>query len=315
MTRRLFLIGACCAAIALGAFAARDSVYSLYSLLLANWNSDLREGFVSYRHLVRQLNPEELAASSKIIQADGPYRLWRSRIGDFWMTQDDDIRVLAEMAAIIEGNTYQYRGRGVQPGDVVIDCGAHLGSFVRRSLQSGASLVVAIEPSSQKIECLRRTFGAEIAAGKVRLVQLAIWNADDELWLAGSPTLTNTLTRTDRPPGRDGEWVDVTTLDKIVAAQQLERVDFVKMDIEGAEVKALEGSKETIRRFRPFLAIAVEHTDDLAQNARNVIRAVDGFHLGYQHGFGRYGKPRKRTAYTPWEIFFFVETAAPSAAH
>ena len=55
----------------------------------------------------------------------------------------------------------------VRPGDVVLDCGANIGVFVRESLDAGAKTVVAIEPAPENIECLRRNFKDEIAAGRV----------------------------------------------------------------------------------------------------------------------------------------------------
>ena len=56
--------------------------------------------------------------------------------------------------------------------------------------------------------------------------------------------------------------VPLTTIDKLVAELKLPRVDFIKMDIEGAEVPALAGAHETIARFKPRLAIATEHKPD-----------------------------------------------------
>ncbi|MEM3713876.1 MAG: FkbM family methyltransferase [Nitrososphaeria archaeon] len=45
------------------------------------------------------------------------------------------------------------------------------------------------------------------------------------------------------------EKVKVMTIDKFVQDQKLDRVDFIKMDIEGAELDALKGGQETIKRF------------------------------------------------------------------
>ena len=56
-----------------------------------------------------------------------------------------------------------------------------------------------------------------------------------------------------------GHKARLTTIDKLSAELSLDRVDFIKMDIEGAERQALEGARETIQRFRPKLAIALEH--------------------------------------------------------
>ena len=56
--------------------------------------------------------------------------------------------------------------RGVHPGDVVFDCGAHVGTYTRESLKAGARLVVAIEPAPDNLEYLRRNLAKEIAAGQ-----------------------------------------------------------------------------------------------------------------------------------------------------
>ena len=45
----------------------------------------------------------------------------------------------------------------------------------------------------------------------------------------------------------------------LVTVTVLDRVDFIKMDIEGAEVQALEGAANTVARFRPRMAVSTEH--------------------------------------------------------
>ena len=59
--------------------------------------------------------------------------------------------------------------------------------------------------------------------------------------------------------GGGGVKVPLATIDKIVSELSLQRVDFIKMDIEGAEAHALQGARDTLNRFRPRLAIALEH--------------------------------------------------------
>lgn len=49
--------------------------------------------------------------------------------------------------------------------------------------------------------------------------------------------------------------VPVRPLDKVLAEMQVSRVNYIKMDIEGAEREALRGLRETLRRDRPLLML------------------------------------------------------------
>jgi len=75
----------------------------------------------------------------------------------------------------------------VRSGDVVLDCGANVGVYTRDALDSGAKLVVAIEPAPENIECLRRNFAPEVAAGRVIVYPKGVWDKDDFLTLNVDP--------------------------------------------------------------------------------------------------------------------------------
>ena len=49
------------------------------------------------------------------------------------------------------------------------------------------------------------------------------------------------------------------TIDKFVEENNIEKIDYIKMDVEGAEKNILEGSIKTIKKFKPSLAIAIYH--------------------------------------------------------
>ena len=74
---------------------------------------------------------------------------------------------------------YGTGARGVQPGDVVLDCGANIGIFSKTALASGARLVVAVEPAPDTLECLRRNLGREIAERRVIVYPKGVWDHDD----------------------------------------------------------------------------------------------------------------------------------------
>jgi hypothetical protein len=67
--------------------------------------------------------------------------------------------------------------------------------------------------------------------------------------------------------GENGAEVQapLTTIDRVMAELKIDHVDYIKMDIEGAEVRALSGAHETIAKSHPRLSIAAEHlpTDEV----------------------------------------------------
>ena len=78
--------------------------------------------------------------------------------------------------------------------------------------------------------------------------------------------------------------VGTITLDDHAEATGLSRLDFVKLDIEGAEVAALQGGECTIRKFKPI--IAVEYNRDTALRAGTSVEELDA--LLNQFGYDRF---------------------------
>jgi FkbM family methyltransferase len=150
----------------------------------------------------------------------------------------------------------------VKPGDVVVDCGAHVGVFVRKALNRGASRVLAVEPALLNLECLRRNFKPEIEEGRVIVVPKGAWDSEGKLKFRTSRRNSgnNSLVYEDE---RDGEIeIGVSRIDKIAEDAGLRRIDYLKMDIEGAERRALAGAIGVLRRDKPTLAVEFYHLED-----------------------------------------------------
>src|SRR6478672_741846 len=115
--------------------------------------SAVRDATVKVRQAKTQ---REILAHSRPIRTEGGYKLWSTPQGEFWVpdTSDDIIGILlAQQQRKIYGDS---ASGGVKPGDVVLDCGAHVGTYVKTALDAGAAKVIAIEPSPEALECLRR---------------------------------------------------------------------------------------------------------------------------------------------------------------
>jgi hypothetical protein len=89
---------------------------------------------------------------------------------------------------------------------------------------------------------------------------------------------------------------------------KLDRVDVLKLDIEGAESKAVAGAVKFFQRFRPRIAIATEHTDDPLQNNRDTIAAMAASAPQYSRYECEYCDILKEKV-VPQTLFFYQDGA------
>jgi FkbM family methyltransferase len=187
----------------------------------------------------------------------------------------------------------------LRPGDVFFDVGANIGEITlhaaKRVRPRGA--VFAIEPHPGNAARLAGHVRAN-ALGDVTIVESAVGSREGVLPLyapsaRGRDGLNNSgLYTAYATRERDVEIgrVNVTTIDAIVAARGIARVDALKIDIEGGERDAIEGAEETLRRFRPWLVLEVNReTCEAAGYAPETLLAQLRT-LGYRfHRIGRRG--------------------------
>jgi hypothetical protein len=83
--------------------------------------------------------------------------------------------------------------------------------------------------------------------------------------------------------GSAGECLTLS-IDDLVVQRGLEKIDFVKLDIEGAEMNALKGASKTIKKFRPKLAIALYHSVEDFERIPILLRElVPEYELYFSH--------------------------------
>lgn len=223
---------------------------------------------------------DQILSASRLIEEDPKgFELWETPEGRYWIPKGSRW-VLPFNLAERKRKIYGSGDQAVQPGNVVLDCGANVGTDTRGWLESGAKLVVAIEPAPENIECLRRNFKKEIASGQVILIEKGVWDKQDMLTFRIDPQNSAADSFVMAPEGGTAvAHIPVTTIDRIVDDLHLGRVDYIKMDIEGAEQRALDGALKTIARDRPKLALATEHRLD---DAETLIAAVKRIQPGYK---------------------------------
>jgi FkbM family methyltransferase len=239
----------------------------------------VKEAISAFARSRRELKiRERLAPASSIDSAhrDGP-RLVRSPGGAYWEPEDSRTVVVPQLAELMAkyGSPAE---TPIRPGDVVLDCGANIGTFSRWALEAGARKVVAIEPAPKPLECLRRNLASEIRSGRVVVFPGGVWDKEDSLAIhlnSDSDAMDSLVHRGLQTRGE--VVVKVTTIDQLVLDLGLDRVDFIKMDIEGAERQALAGAHATLSRWRPRLEISLHLPGDSDEIPRLVRQAWAGY--------------------------------------
>lgn len=208
------------------------------------------------------LREEEIGKRATLIERDpAGYELYELASQRLWLPAGSSHGAILDLAEQERG-IYDYDGILLRSGDVVLDAGANIGLYTRHALMLGASKVVAIEPAPGNLECLRRNLKDEVAAERVIVYSKGVWNKEDVLEMNLEPDNPMGDSFVSLAPKATKIKLPVTTIDKLVEELHLERVDIIKMDIEGAEREALAGAANTIRRFRPRMAISVYHLAD-----------------------------------------------------
>ncbi len=228
-------------------------------------------------HVRQRKAAARIASGLRLVEEDAAgFELWETPHGRWWIPKGRNAEALPTLLAQQEVKLYGAGASGVQRGDTVLDCGAHIGLFTREAMSAGARLVIAVEPAPENVECLRRNLGGEIAAGRVVAYARGVWDKDDFLTLHRPRSSSAASSFVASAPGQDVEIpkVPLTTIDKLAAECGLERVDFIKMDIKGATERALRGAQHTLSKHRPRLAISTEEPEDDPVKVAEVVRRL-----------------------------------------
>jgi len=151
------------------------------------------------------------------------------------------------------------------PGDVVINCGVHGGGELPNFLAAmqGRGCIINADPLGEAYLSGFVREAMEHCPATHHEYAVAVHDCVTTLDLpveSGGMALGDHLGGT--LPGCETRTFQATTIDAIVEEVEPGRVDLIKMDIEGAEPRALVGATKTIDRFRPQLAISIYHRPD-----------------------------------------------------
>ena len=186
----------------------------------------------------------------------------RLPFGAWWLVEDD-WHGKAILSGGVETDERRFVEGILQPGMNVLDIGAHHGLYsllASRKVGAGGR-VLAFEPSPrERLKLLRHLRLNRCRNVQVQPCALGSAQGEADLFVVKSfSTGCNSLRPPDTPEPAQMLRIPVLTLDACLRQEKMDRVDFVKLDVEGGEMEVLKGAADLLgRRPRPLILCEVQ---------------------------------------------------------
>ena len=166
----------------------------------------------------------------------------------------------------------------LKKGDIVVDCGAYIGEFALYAARAvgPAGAVIAFEPDPTifgKLKANVMLNGLE----NVVMVNKGAWSADGVLQFVGDNVRGYSFMFADK--GEGAIDIPVASLDNELERLGVKKVDFIKIDVEGAELELIKGAEKTLKENDVKAAVASYHVVDGKKACAEVERMFRS--LGY----------------------------------
>ena len=163
-------------------------------------------------------------------------------------------------------------------GGVFIDVGANVGLWTVH-LGQRASRVIAVEPNPAAVSMLRENITLNGLDDIVQVLDVAAWDRDERLNFLNPSYTGEPMSGLMRVVPAQSDGILGVRLDD--ALPPVGRIDLMKYDTEGSDIRALEGAAGHIARFRPLLLVESHHVPPYAYyQAEDLERCIAG--LGYE---------------------------------
>ena len=169
-----------------------------------------------------------------------------------------------------------YDGFKVKPGFVVIDVGAHIGIYTIKAARSVGSngRVIAVEPHPENFRLMLQNIALN-KLDNVTPVQVALSNHEGyvKLYLSNSSDKHSIVYQASAQCMK----VPSLTLDGLLRHLDIDYVDLIKIDVEGAEMDVLEGARQTLKKSEKIVVATYHYASEPREVAEYLTRS--GFEI------------------------------------
>ncbi len=161
-----------------------------------------------------------------------------------------------------ESENFSFLKSCCKEGAVILDIGAHIGLFsaIAAKLAGSRGRVFAFEPAPNTTPVLHQTIRINKLAHLIEPVNQAMGKDTGKITFFISDEEadnSNSLVSYKDDRKLNGVEVEVNTIDNFIGEKKLTKVDFIKIDVEGAEYDTLRGGGEVFKKLRPCFILAI----------------------------------------------------------
>ena len=188
------------------------------------------------------------------------------------------IRLINEVIVLDQYHANQF----IKKDSIVIDAGAHIGTFsVFAAHLATQGRIYSFEPVAEtfqilkkntenysQITCVNCGLGFKIGPRKIFV---------DSTFTVASVFEDSPYYTTGKSIGRGVgklELTNVTAVDAYVAERNIPRIDFIKIDTEGYEAEVLRGAKESIKKWKPVIAMSAYHNPNDKEDLPRILKEI-----------------------------------------
>jgi FkbM family methyltransferase len=148
----------------------------------------------------------------------------------------------------------------VKSGDVVLDIGANIGYYtvIISKIVGNSGKVLAFEPTKHFAKVLKENIKVN-KLENVSVYEYGLSNKESEsdIFIGDNSATIHWLENQGTPINK--ETISLKALDSIIDSLNIEKIDFIKIDVDGHEPSFLEGAWKTLSRYKPKILLEVAH--------------------------------------------------------
>ena len=256
-----------------------DEWNKVYKMLADDYSKVVFDWFIKYRTatmMAQSAIADDLYPFKPLIKLRGQPRIQKHVLSNSFIVKGlkikgVDVDILRDT---FDYNQYSYHNIvEAKAGDVVIDAGAYRGDtplyFSLKVREKG--IVYAFEPDNENYVYLEKNIKLNNLKN-IKSIKAGIGSKNTiahEMGIKSGVTLKGE----DDSNGELGN-IKVYSIDNFISENKINRVDFIKMDIEGWELDALKGAEKCLKQYKPQLAICVYHKPEDLLNIANYLKMI-----------------------------------------